>query len=90
MASRGKGRRGGGRSNNQPPQAFDQRAFMEVIGAATATIAQTSVMTTTIAQANATLDQGGPSNLQRFKASSSNLQGRRGTNGSRSLVPASW
>ena len=36
MASRGRGRRGGGRGNNQPPPAFDQRAFMEAVGAATA------------------------------------------------------
>ena len=41
---------------------------MEAIGAATATIAQASVMTTTIAQASATVSQEGPSNLQRFKS----------------------
>ena len=41
---------------------------MEAIGAATATIAQASVVATTIAQASATVGQGGSSKLQRFKA----------------------
>ena len=41
---------------------------MEAIGATTSTIAQMSVMATTIAQARATMGQGGPSNLQRFMA----------------------
>ena len=68
MASRGRGSRRDGQSNNQPPLAFDQRALMEAIGTATATIAQTSVVATTIAQASATVGQGGPSNLHRFKA----------------------
>ena len=67
MASRGRGRRGGGRGNNQPPPAFDQQAFMEAICAATATIAQASVVATTIAQASANVGQGGSSNLQNFK-----------------------
>ena len=58
MASRGRGRRGGGRGNNQLPSAFDQRAIIEAIG----------VMVATIAQASATVRQGGSSNLQRFKA----------------------
>ena len=47
--SRGRGRRGGGRSNNPLPLAFDQQAFMEAIGAATATIAEASVKAATIA-----------------------------------------
>ena len=68
MASRGRGRRGGGWSNNQPPLAFDQQAFMEAISAATATIAQASVVATTIAQASANMGLGGLSNLHRFKA----------------------
>ena len=68
MASRGRGRRGGGRGNNQPPPAFDQQAFMEAISVVTATIVQASVVATTIAQASANVDQGGSSNLQRFKA----------------------
>ena len=42
--------------------------FIEAIGAATATIAQASAVTATIAHANATGDQRGSSNLQRFKA----------------------
>ena len=66
--SRGRGRRGGGRSNNPLPQAFDQQAFMEAIGVATATIAQANAAATTIAQASATAGQGGLSNLQRLKA----------------------
>ena len=41
---------------------------MEVISVATATIAQASVVATTIAQDSANVGQGGPSNLQRFKA----------------------
>ena len=49
MASRGKGRREGGRSNNQLPPTFDKLAFMEAIGATTATIAQASVVSNTIA-----------------------------------------
>ena len=53
MASQGSGRRGGGWSNNQPPPVFDQRAFMEAISAATSTIAQASVVATTIAHASA-------------------------------------
>ena len=63
MASRGRGRRGDGRGNNQPPPAFDQQAFMKVISAATATIVQVSVVATTIAQASANVGQGGSSNL---------------------------
>ena len=41
---------------------------MEAISVATATIAQVSVVATTIAQASANVGQRGPSNLQRFKA----------------------
>ena len=40
---------------------------MHVIGVATATIAQASIVATTIAQANANMGQGGSSNLWRFK-----------------------
>ena len=68
MASRGRGRRGGGRGNNQAPLAFDQHAFMEAINAATATIVQASVVATIIAQASANVGQGGPSNLHKIKA----------------------
>ena len=42
MASRGRGRQGGGQNNNEPPPVFDQLAFMEAIGVATATIVQTA------------------------------------------------
>ena len=58
----------GGVTTNQPPTAFDQRAFMETIGVVTATIAWESNVATTIAQTSATVGQGGSSNLQRFKA----------------------
>ena len=68
MASRGRGRRGGGQSNNPLPPAFDQQAFIEAIGIVTTTIAQASVVATTLAEASATVGQGGSSNLQRFKA----------------------
>ena len=68
MESRGSGRRGGGQGNNQLPPAFDQQAFIEAISATTVTIAQASVVTTTIAQVSANVGKGGPSNLQRFKA----------------------
>ena len=68
MESRGRGHRGGGWGNNRMLLAFDQQAFMEAIGAATATIAQASVVAATIAQASTTAGQGGLSNLQRFKA----------------------
>ena len=68
MEIRVRRRRGDGRGNNKPPLAFDQQAFMEAIGATTATIARASVVAATIAQASATVGQGGSSNLQRFKA----------------------
>ena len=68
MESRGKGRRGGGRGNNQPPLIFDQQAFMEAIGTTTATIARASTVAATISQASAIMGRGGLSNLQGFKA----------------------
>ena len=55
MASQGRGGRGSGRGNNQPPPAFDQQAFMEAISVAIATIAHASVVATTIAQASANM-----------------------------------
>ena len=58
MASRGRGRRGRPRGASQAPPVFDQQAFVEVVGMAAAAIAQTS----------AAGSQGGPSNLQRFRA----------------------
>ena len=64
MASRGRGRRGRPRGTDQAPPtydqppAFDQRAFVEAVGVAAAVIAQASIAG----------GQGGPSNLQRFRA----------------------
>ena len=64
MASRGRGRRGHPRGTGQAPPTFDQpsifdqQAFAEVVGVAAAAIAQ----------ANIAGSQGGPSNLQRFRA----------------------
>ena len=64
MASRGRGCRGRPRGTGQAPPtydqppAFDQRAFVEGVGIAAAAIAQAGVSGS----------QGGPSNLQRFRA----------------------
>ena len=58
MASRGRGRRGRPRGASQAPPVFDQQAFAEAVGIATAAIAQ----------ANVVGSHGGPSNLQRFRA----------------------
>ena len=58
MASRGRGRRGHPRGTGQAPPAFDQQVFAKVVGVAAATFAQ----------ASATVGQGGPSHLQRFRA----------------------
>ena len=58
MACRGRGRRGRPRGASQAPPVFDQQAFVEAIGIASAAITQ----------ASATGSQGGPSNLQRFRA----------------------
>ena len=63
MASRGRGRRerpwGTGKAPSafdQPP-VFDQQAFVEAVGIATAAIAQAGIAGS----------QGGPSNLQKFR-----------------------
>ena len=58
MASRGRGRRGRPRGTGQAPPVFDQQAFVEVVGIAAAAIAQAIVAGS----------QGGPRNLQRFRA----------------------
>ena len=58
MASRGRGRRGRPRGTGQAPPVFDQQTFVEVVGIAGAAIAQASVAGS----------QGGPSNLQMFRA----------------------
>ena len=58
MASRGHGRRGRPWGTDQAPPTFDQQAFVEAVGIAAAVIAQASIAGS----------QGGPSNLQRFRA----------------------
>ena len=64
MTSRGRGRRGRPRGTCQAPPTFDQppvfdrQAFAEAVGVAAAAIAQASIAGS----------QGGPSNLQRFRA----------------------
>ena len=68
MASQGRGRIGRPRGNSQPPPVFDPHAFIEVVGATVAIIAQASVVAATIARTSTTVGQGGTSNLQRFQA----------------------
>ena len=58
MASRGRGRTGRPRGTGQAPPVFDQQAFVEAVG----------IAAVAIAQASAAGSQGGPSNLQRFRA----------------------
>ena len=64
MTSRGRGRRGRPRGTGQAPPTFDQplvfdqQAFVEAVGVAAAAIAQASIASS----------QGGPSNLQKFRA----------------------
>ena len=58
MASQGRGHRGRPRGTGQAPPVFDQQAFAEAVG----------IAATAIAQTNAASSQGGPSNLQRFRA----------------------
>ena len=58
MASRGRGRRGRQQDASQAPPIFDKQAFAEAVGIAAATISQASTAGS----------QGGPSNLQRFRA----------------------
>ena len=64
MASRGRGRRGRPRGTGQAPPTFDQppvfdqQAFAEAVGVAAAAITQAGIAGS----------QGGPSNLQRFRA----------------------
>ena len=57
MASQGRGRRGRQRGSSQPPPGFEQQAFVETMGTAFTTIAQTS----------ATGSHGRSSDLQRFR-----------------------
>ena len=58
MASRGRGRRERPWGTGQTPPGFDQQAFVEAVGITAAAIAQASIAGS----------QGGPSNLQRFRA----------------------
>ena len=58
MASRGRECRGCLRGASQEPSTFDQQAFAEAVG----------IAATSIAQASTAGSQGGPSNLQRFRA----------------------
>ena len=58
MASQGRGRRGHPQGTGQAPPVFDQQAFVEAVG----------ITAVVIAQAGIAGSQGGPSNLQRFKA----------------------
>ena len=58
MARRGRGCRGRPRGTGQTPPVFDQQAFVEVVG----------IAAIAIAQASAAGSQGGPSDLQRFRA----------------------
>ena len=64
MTSRGRGRRGPPRGTGQAPSTFyqppvfDQQAFAEAVGVAAAAIAQAGIAGS----------QGGPNNLQRFRA----------------------
>ena len=58
MGSHGRGHRGRPQGASQAPPVFDQQAFDEAVGIAAAAIAQASVAGS----------QGGPSNLQRFRA----------------------
>ena len=58
MASQGRERRGRPQGTGQAPPVFDQQAFIEVVGITAAAIAQAGIAGS----------QGGPSNLQRFKA----------------------
>ena len=64
MANRGRGRRGRSQGTGQAPPTFeqppvfDQQAFVEAVGIAAAAIAQAGIVGS----------QGGPSNLQMFRA----------------------
>ena len=58
MASRGRGRRGRPQGARQAPPVFDQQAFTKAVGNTAAAIVQASTVGS----------QGGPSNLQRFRA----------------------
>ena len=58
MASRGRGRRERPRGTGQAPPVYDQQPFVEAVGIAAVAIAQAGIAGS----------QGGPINLQRFRA----------------------
>ena len=58
MVSRGRGRRGRPRGTGQGPPVFDKQAFVEAV----------RIAAVAIAQASTAGSQGGPSNLQKFRA----------------------
>ena len=58
MASRGRGRKGRPQGTGQTPPVFDQQALVEAVG----------IAVNVIAQAGTAGSQGGPNNLQRFRA----------------------
>ena len=58
MASRGRGCRGRPHGTGQAPPVFDKKAFVEAVGIAVAAIAQAGIAGS----------EGGPSNLQKFRA----------------------
>ena len=62
MEIRGRGHQGRPRGVSQAPPIFDQHTFAEAVGIAAAVIAQASAVVA-IAQASASGNQGGPSNL---------------------------
>ena len=79
MASRGRGHRERPRGAGQAPPVFDQQAFVEAVGIATAAITQAGIIG----------NQGGPSNLQRFRAHHPpTFTGGRRSDGGRPLVHA--
>ena len=71
MTSRGRGRRGRPRGTGQAPPTFDQppvfdqQAFAEAVGVAAVAV---GVAAAAVAQVSIASSQGGPSNLQRFRA----------------------
>ena len=58
MASKGRGRRGRPHGIGQAPPIFDKQAFVGAVG----------IVAAAIAQAGIAGSQGGPSNLQKFRA----------------------
>ena len=58
MVSRGRGRRGRPHGTGQAPPVFDKQAFVEAVG----------IAVTAIAKAGIAGSQGGPNNLQKFRA----------------------